>query len=124
MPFAVPGLEEIESTVREGKGGRLGHLGSKRLMACHERRLVRPNLELQIPTVVPTLASSRQRLHIPNDGSIGGVRDSNPRDVGSDPAKHVDVSDDLTIVRCVEVEGRAASHIPECNLTQWYGARS
>ena len=47
----------------------------------------------------------RQRLHIPDDDAIGGVRDSNPRDVRSDPAKHVDVGDDLTIVRCVEVEG-------------------
>jgi hypothetical protein len=41
---------------------------------------------------------------------------------GFDPPKHVEVSDDLTIVRCVEVEGRPARHIPDCNLTQWYGA--
>src|SRR5205085_11604795 len=67
------------------------------------------------------LTSIGQRLHIPDDDAIGGVRDANPREVRSDPAKHVDVNDHLTIVRCVEVEGRPAGHIPECNLAQWPG---
>jgi hypothetical protein len=117
-PFAVPCLEQIESAWRERKGGCLRDVGSKRLAACRERRSVGPNLERQIPALIPALAVIRQRVHIPDDGIVGGVGDSNPRDVRSDPAEHVEVSDDLTTVRCVEVEGRPSNHRPECNLTE------
>jgi hypothetical protein len=39
-------------------------------------------------------------------------------DFRGDPAKHVYVSHDLSIVRGVEVEGRTAGHVPKCNLSQ------
>src|SRR6187549_2681354 len=87
-------------------------------MACSERRWIRPDFEREIPAAIPTLALIRLRRHLPHDGVVGGVRDSNPRDVRGNPAEHVDVCDDLAIMRRVEVQRRAKDHVPECDLSQ------
>src|SRR5262245_34086819 len=75
-------------------------------MARRERRGIRARLEREIPAAVPALASPRHWLHVPDRRAARDLADANPGDVGGCFRQHVDVNDDLTIVRAIEIERR------------------
>src|SRR5262245_64762456 len=76
-------------------------------MACGERGWICTHSQREIPAAVPALTSRRCWFHVPNRRSARDFADSNAGNIGGHFRKHVDVNDDLTIVREIEIQRRA-----------------
>ena len=75
-------------------------------MVSRERRGIRTRSQREIPAAVPALASCRCWFHVPNRHAGYRFADTNPCNIGRPPPEHVDVGNDLTILREPETKRR------------------